>query len=126
MAGVIGETGGLERFSGQRAIIKLPGLNLYEISSGKHQGERHISKRGRSLLRKLLYFASLNTTIRGGIMHQKYQEMIGRGMKKIKALVAISRNLLRLMYALARDNRDYIHNYSDPSTPLRTRLRRAA
>lgn len=134
VAGVIGETGGLERFSGQRAIIKLPGLNLYEISSGKHQGERHISKRGRSLLRKLLYFASLNTTRRGGIMHQKYQEMIGRGMKKIKALVAISRNLLRLMYALARDNRDYIHNYSDPSTPLRacpegnegTRLRKAA
>lgn len=113
VAGVMGETGGLERFTGQKAIIKLPGLNLYEISSGKHQGERHISKRGRSLLRKLLYFAALNTVKKGKIMHQKYQELIGRGMKKIKALVAISKKLLRLMYALVRDNRDYIHNYPE-------------
>lgn len=47
MVGVIGETGGLERYCGQKALIKFAGLNLYEISSGKHQGERHISKRGR-------------------------------------------------------------------------------
>ncbi|MEK6728250.1 MAG: IS110 family transposase [Candidatus Omnitrophota bacterium] len=126
VAGVIGESGGLERFSGQKALMKLPGLNLYEISSGKHQGERHISKRGRPLLRKLLYFAALNTTRRGGIMYLKYQEMLARGMEKIKAQVAISRKLLRLMYALVRDNKDYIHSCSDPSTPLRTRLRKAA
>ena len=113
VSGVIGETGGLERFTGQKAIMKLPWLNLYEISSGKHQGERHISKRGRSLLRKLLYFAALNTIKKGGIMHQKYKELISRGMKGIKALVAISRKLLRLMYALVRDNRDYIHNYPE-------------
>lgn len=112
VAGIIGESGGLERFSGQKAVIKLSGLNLYEISSGEHQGERHISKRGRSLLRKLLYFAALNAIRKGGIMHQKYQEMIGRGMKKIKALVAISKKLLRIMVALARDNRDYHPNYS--------------
>ena len=111
VAGIIGESGGLERFSGQKAVIKLSGLNLYEISSGEHQGERHISKRGRSLLRKLLYFAALNTIRKGGILHRKYQEMIGRGMKKIKALVAISKKLLRIMVALARDNRDYHPNY---------------
>ncbi|MGA1870662.1 MAG: transposase [bacterium] len=35
-------------------------MDLYKISSGKHKGERHITKRVRSLLRKLLYFASLN------------------------------------------------------------------
>jgi len=93
--------------------MKLAGLNLYEISSGNYQGERHISKRGRPLLRKLLYFAALNATKRGGIMYQKYQEMIGRGMKKLKAQIAISRKLLRLMYALVRDNRDYTHNYSE-------------
>lgn len=126
VAGVIGETGGLERLSGQKALMKLAGFNLYEISSGAHQGERHISKRGRSLLRKLPYFAALNTTKRGGIMYHEYHELVGRGMKKIKALVVIAKRLLRLMYALARDDRDYIHSYSDPSASLRTRLRRAA
>lgn len=113
IAGVIGETGGLERYSGQKALIKLAGLNLYEISSGKHQGERHISKRGRSLLRRLLFFAALNSVRTKGIMHRTYQEMVGRGMMRIKALVAISKKLLGIMYALARDNRDYMHNYSE-------------
>lgn len=112
-AAVIGETGGLERFIGQKAMMKLPGLNLYEISSGKHQGQKHITKRGRSTLRKTLFFAALNTIRPGGIMYQKYQEMISRGMKKIKAVVAISRKLLRIMYALVRDNKDYVHNYSE-------------
>lgn len=126
VAGVIGEVADFHKFSNQKALMKLAGLNLYERSSGKYQGEKHISKRGRPLLRKLLYFAALNTTRRGGIMYSKYQEMLARGMKKIKALVAISRKLLGLMYALVRDNRDYTHNYLDPSTPLRTRLRKAA
>ena len=113
VAGIIGETAGLERYSRQKALLKLAGLNLYEISSGKHQGERHISKRGRSLLRRLLFFAALNTVRKNGIMRRTYQEMVGRGMKKIKALVAISKKLLQIMYALARDNQDYIHNVSE-------------
>jgi transposase len=113
VGGFIGETGGLERLCGQKALIKLAGFNLYEISSGAHQGERHISKRGRSSLRKLPYFAALNTTKKGGIMHQEYKELVGRGMKRIKALVVIAKKLLRLMYALGRDDRDYIHNYSE-------------
>jgi hypothetical protein len=113
VAAIIGEVGDFRSFPNQGAIIKLAGLNLYEISSGNYQGERHISKRGRQLMRKLLFFVSLNVVRKGGIMHQKYQDMVERGVKKIKALVAISRRLLRLMYALVRDNKDYIHNYTE-------------
>lgn len=113
VAAIIGEVGDFTSFPTQGAIIKLAGLNLYEISSGNHRGERHISKRGRQLMRKLLFFVSLNVVRKGGIMHQKYQDMVERGMKKIKALVAISRRLLQLMYALVRDNKDYIHNYTE-------------
>lgn len=113
VAGIIGETAGLPRYSSQKALLKLAGLNLYEISSGRHQGERHISKRGRSLLRRLLFFAALNSVRKKGIMHGTYQEMVGRGMVKIKALVAICRKLLGIMYALARDDRDYMHSHSE-------------
>ncbi len=113
VAGLTGETAGLDRFRGQKALFKLAGLNLYEISSGMHQGERHISKRGRPLLRRLLFFAALNSIRKRGIMRRTYEQMVGRGMKKIKALVAISRKLLGIMYALVRENRDYTHNHSD-------------
>jgi hypothetical protein len=38
--------------------------------------------------------------------------MLDRGMPKIKALVAISRKLLRLIFALACDNRKYVENHN--------------
>lgn len=54
VAGLIGEVGDFRKFTTQSEIIKLAGLDLYEISSGKRKGQRRISKRGRGLLRKIL------------------------------------------------------------------------
>jgi len=111
-AGLIGEVGDFRKFRTLSEILKLAGLDLYEISSGKHQGKRRISKRGRPLLRKLLYFAAINTVRRGGIMHHLYQQYLDRGMPKIKALIAIARKLLRIIFALARDQRAYENDFS--------------
>jgi transposase len=112
VAGLIGEVGDFKKFNTISEMMKLAGLNLFEISSGKHTGKRRISKRGRSLMRKLLYFAAINVVKSHGIMHELYQEMLDRGMPKMKALVAIARKLLGLIFALARDNTVYVENYS--------------
>ena len=112
-AGLIGEVADFKKFDTISEIMKLAGLDLYEISSGKHRGQRRISKRGRPLMRKLLFFAAINAVKSNGIMHQTYQRMLERGMLKIKALVAISRKLLVLIYAIVRDNTKYIENYSE-------------
>jgi transposase len=61
IAGLIGEVGDFGKFKTISEIMKLAGFNLYEVSSGKHSGQRHISKRGRSLMRKLLFFAAIKT-----------------------------------------------------------------
>lgn len=111
VAGLIGEVGDFRQFNTIAELIKLAGLDLYEISSGQHRGRRRISKRGRPLLRKLLFFAALNTVKNGGIMHRQYQQMLQRGMVKTKALTAISRKLLAVIFALVRDNAVYIENY---------------
>lgn len=112
VAGLIGEVGDFRQFKTISEITKLAGLDLYEISSGKRQkGRRRISKRGRPLMRKLLFFAAINTIRAGGIMHDTYQKMLKRGMKKIKALIAISRKLLAIIFALVRDNSVYVDNY---------------
>jgi transposase len=115
-AGLIGEVGDFKKFPTASELEKLAGLDLFEISSGKHRGNRHISKRGRPLLRKLLYFAAMNTVRTGGVMHSSYQRHLERGMPKIKALVAIARKLLRTVFALVRDHRLYIENYSQQET----------
>jgi len=112
VAGLIGEVGDFRNFKTIPEIMKLAGLDLYEVSSGKHKGQHHISKRGRSLMRKLLFFAAINAVKSHGIMHERYQEMLDRGMPRIKALIAISRKLLRIIFAIARDNVEYVKNYN--------------
>ncbi len=112
VAGLIGEVGDFRQFHTLREVMKLAGLDLFEISSGKHKGNRRISKRGRPLLRKLLYFAAINTIRKGGVMHASYQRYLERGMPKTKALIAIARKLLRILFALVRDHSQYVENYS--------------
>jgi transposase len=113
VAGLIGEVGDFRQYKTSAEITKLAGLDLFEVSSGKHKGRRRISKRGRPLMRKLLYFAAINAVKSTGTMHRPYTQMLARGMPKIKALVAISRKLLRVMYALARDQEMYMENFDN-------------
>jgi transposase len=113
-AGLIGEVGDFTKFGTISEVMKLAGLDLYEVSSGKHRGKLRISKRGRPLIRKLLYLAALSTVRKGGVMHEWYQRALGRGMIKTKALVAVSRKLLGLIFALVRDHSVYVENYLRP------------
>jgi len=114
VAGLIGEVGDFSKFRTQSEIMKLAGLDLYEISSGKRKGQRRISKRGRSLLRKILYNAAVATIRKNGIMYTQYESLIGRGMKRTSALIVIAKKLLRIIHAMVRDDRDYIQNYQSP------------
>jgi len=113
VAGLIGEVADFNKFDTISEVMKLASLDLYEISSDSHRGQRRISKRGRPLMRKLLFFAAINAVKSKGIMHEKYQQMLDRGMLKMKALVAISRKLLGLIFAIVRDKTKYVENYSD-------------
>ena len=111
MAGLIGEVGDFKKFNTISEIMKLASLDLYKVRSGKHRGQRRTSKRSRSLMGKLLFFAAINVVKFKGIMHEQYKQMLDRGMPKMKALVAISRKLLGHIFALACDNTFYDENY---------------
>jgi len=115
-AGLIGEVGDFGKFKTIAEITKLAGLDLYEISSGNHKGQHRISKRGRSLMRKLLYFAVVNMIRSSGLLHEPWHQMVQRGMPTMKIMVALSRKLLRLIFALARDNTVYKENYTQTNT----------
>lgn len=112
LAGLIGEVADFSQFKTIAELLKFAGLNLFEISSGEHQGQRRISKRGRPLIRKLLYFAALRMIGKHGIFHQQYQNYLQHGMLKTKALIAICRKLLGMLLAIVRDQREYVANYA--------------
>jgi len=114
VAGLIGEVGDFSKFSTQSEIMKLAGLDLYEISSGRRKGQRRISKRGRSLLRKILFYEAIQMIRKNGIMYDYYTRLTGRGMERMRALIAVSRKLLRIIHAILRDNRDYVGGYQAP------------
>jgi transposase len=122
-AGLIGEVGDFSKFRTQSEIIKLTGLDLYEVSSGKRKGEKRITKRGRSLMRKILYFTAIQMIRKNGIMYEYYERLTGRGVEKIRALVAVMRKLLRIIHAILRDDRDYVGQYC---APKRRVIKRAA
>ena len=113
VAGLIGEVGDFTKYKTAAEITKLAGMDLFEVSSGKHKGERHISKRGRPLMRKLLFYAAINAVQKGRIMHERYERYIQRGMPRIKALIAIARKLLGVLLALVRDQTEYVRNYEE-------------
>jgi transposase len=104
---MVSETGGVGNYRGSRELNKLAGLNIYEVSSGKHRGQRKITKIGRSLLRQKLYYAALQQTREGMPLYYFYRRLVDRGVIKMKALIAVARKLLVLIFALVRDKREY-------------------
>jgi len=107
VAVLLSETCGMRHYVRARSILKLAGLNLFEISSGQRKGARHISKRGRSLLRKTLYLAALRQAREGAPLYDFYVRLVEGGMIKVKALIAVACKLVRLLFALVRDGRYY-------------------
>jgi transposase len=99
---ILGETGGFRNYSNCHELIKLSGLNLYTVSSGTKKGQNRITKMGRPLLRKALYMASCRMVKIGQPFHQYYNRLISKGTLKIKALIAVCRKIIRVLFALFR------------------------
>jgi transposase len=106
-ATLIGEIGNVANYGSVKDVVKLAGLNLYSVSSGKHVGNHRITKRGRHLLRKVLYFATMSMVRKGGIFHERYESLLASGKHRMVALTILSRKLLRISFAIMRDEVNY-------------------
>jgi len=56
-------------------------------------------------------------------MYGYYERLTGRGMLKMRALVAVMRKLLGIIHAIVRDDRDYVGEYA---APKRRMIKKAA
>ncbi|PHU40749.1 IS110 family transposase [Pseudobutyrivibrio ruminis] len=110
VAGFLGEIGDVRRFESPKQIQKLAGLSLRENSSGKHKGQTTISKRGRSKLRAILFQAVIplvakNPEFRS--LHKYYTTRQTNPLKKKQSIIAISCKLIRIFYAILKNNTVY-------------------
>lgn len=105
----LGSIGDPRAYHSAREILKVAGLSLLKKQSGVQRGRDRISKRGRPVLRQHAYLLAVRSIQAGGIFHAEYHGLLARGhaTAKKKAVVAVSRSALKLLYAIARDRRMY-------------------
>jgi len=81
------------------SYCKSIGLNLKEHSSGKHQGQLSITKRGPSLARFYLYFAALRLIARNPVIKRWYAIKTARpGAIKMKQVIELMRKLAKAFW----------------------------
>lgn len=117
-AAVISEIGNIANFKSGKQLIKLSGLDLYGKSSGKTiHTLRHITKRGRKLLRTIMYQAAIACVRLNPYLKSKYLELLNNQphKKKIKpkALVAIACKLLRIIFRMLKEKKAFDETYDN-------------
>ena len=104
----LGELGNPEHFTNPRQIIKYAGYDPKENDSGSRVGRKIISKKGRWLMRKCLYFIALNVIHRSSFFKEHYEHKkkgLDRPLKKKEAICAVILKLIGVLFALTRDRR---------------------
>ena len=101
---------GLAPNSSARKLSAIRQLHRFLYAEGKRGDDPAAvlegPKRGRPLLRQSAYMLAIRSIIKGGIFRAEYEALCERnGGKKLKAVVAVMRSALRLLYSVARDRR---------------------
>ncbi|HEX9758837.1 MAG TPA: IS110 family transposase [Nitrospiria bacterium] len=114
----LGELGNPNHFNHPKQIIKYSGYDPQERDSGKRVGRKIISKKGRWLLRKTLFFMSMRVVQQCQFFKDYYrrklenQNRFGQLLKKKEGLCAVAIKLIKVIFALLRDKRGYGENVS--------------
>jgi transposase len=100
LARVLAETGPLSDFADFRQLWRYGGLNLRPRESGTMKGQPRQAKRGRARLRHVLAQAILKRVVHGQLYGEYYHRKRGAGMCGGKAMTAVARKFLKLLFGL--------------------------
>jgi transposase len=108
LARILAETGPLEDFKSWPQLLRYAGMNLCERQSGTMVGRRRISKKGRSLLRKVLGQAVLPRVRQTDLYGPYYHGKKAKGMVGQKAMMAVARKFLKLLWGWNRSAQAFV------------------
>jgi len=103
----LGEVGDPTRLPRARSAVKMAGLNLWRTQSGESESGLSITRRGRSLLRKMAYQLAVVSPAYNEEFDDFYQRKLDRGKAKPNALVALGAKILRVMYGVVKNGEEY-------------------
>lgn len=100
---LLSEIGSFAHYSHPRQLIKLAGLTLRENSSGQHNGQKRISKRGRRQLRTLLFRVMIPMVRHNEAfqkLHAYYTSRQSNPLRKKQSIVVLCGKLLKVLHAI--------------------------
>lgn len=109
----LGELGNPSYFQGARQIVKYAGYDPQESDSGNRVSRKFISKKGRWLLRKHLFLMSMRVVVLNRYFQEYYQRKLqtknrfGQLPRKKEILCAVAIKLIKVIFALLRDKRNF-------------------
>lgn len=107
-AQIVSEIGDARRFHGAPAIVKYAGINPSVSQSGKFSSDdNHITKQGSPYLRRALYLAAMAQLKLKTPFYDYYSKKRADGKSHREALVAVSRKLVHVIYAVLSKQEPY-------------------
>jgi transposase len=109
----LGELGDPAYFQNARQIVKYAGYDPQESDSGYRISRKFISKKGRWLLRKCLFFMSMRVVVLTNYFQEYYQRKLqtknkfGQLPRRKEILCAVAIKLIKVIFALLRDKRSF-------------------
>lgn len=109
---VLAETNGFELIRNKSQLSSYAGLDVKEKQSGTSvKGKPKISKKGNRNLRKSLHLPALVAVKWDDHFKNIYARLVSKHGVKMKALVAIQRKILELIYVLFKNETEYDKDY---------------
>ena len=111
---VLAETNGFNLIRNKKQLTSYAGLDVKEKLSGTSvKGKPRISKIGNTALRKAMHLPSLSAIKHDERFKEVYVRLVSRHGIKMKAIVAVQRKLLELIYLLHKNNTTYQKDYEN-------------
>ena len=111
---VLAETNGFELIRNKKQLTSYAGLDVKEKLSGTSvKGKPRISKNGNRSLRKAMHLPALTAVRWDENFKSIYARLVSKHGIKMKALVAIQRKLLEMIYVLFKNKTKYDKEYEN-------------
>jgi transposase len=111
-ATILGETNGFELIRNKRQLTSYAGLDVKEKLSGTSvKGKPSISKKGNRHLRKAMHLPALSATKNDERFKAIFVRIVSKHGIKMKAVVAVQRKLLEMVYTVYKTGIAYDKDY---------------
>lgn len=109
---VLAETNGFELIRNKKQLTSYAGFDVREKQSGTSiKGKPRISKRGNRHLRKSMHLPSLSSVKYNRPHKDLYVRIVSKSGIKMKALIAVQRKMLELIFVIDKNQNPYENDY---------------